>query len=134
MGSQKPPSSSSPTPLPDGDDVASIREDEVESQVGLGTRGFFVRRWRCEVPAGTLIVRDMLVVGTLINLFTTAMSLLAFANGVPTPVAIGTFFLPLPYNLFLFACGWRLGGLIGGWKGTLTSVVAALWLVGATVL
>ena len=96
--------------------------------------GYFQRRWCGEVALGGLVFRDMLILGTLVNGIATVLSLVALGSGAPTWVGFAIFLLPLPYNLFLFSCVWRLGGAIGGLAGTTACVVAALWLVGATLL
>ena len=64
---------------------------------------FFARRWRGEVPLRTLFWRDMLGVGTAVNLLATFVALMAASQGAPTWVAVGLHFAPLPYNIFLTA-------------------------------
>jgi len=95
---------------------------------------YFQRRWRGEVALGALVFRDVLILGTLANGIATILSLAALGSGAQTWVGLAIFLLPLPYNFFLFSCVWRLGGAIGGLAGTAACVVAALWLVGATLL
>lgn len=73
-----------------------------------GPDGFFRSRWRGEVPQRVLFWRDMVVVGTLINLLATGVALaIAVADG-HIALAAGVHFSPLPYNLFLVAAVWRL--------------------------
>lgn len=69
---------------------------------------FFSRRWRGEIALPVLLWRDMLGVGTVINLSATMAALGLLAQGVPMPLAVALHFAPLPYNLFLFASLWRL--------------------------
>lgn len=95
---------------------------------------FFAERWAGRVPLRILFLRDMLAVGTLINIVTTALSLAAIANDAPTWAGLAIFLSPLPYNLFLFLSVWRAAGQVGGLAGTLTSAGAGLWLVGATLI
>jgi hypothetical protein len=64
---------------------------------------YFSRRWQGQVPAATLFWRDMLVVGTLINLTATALGLMMIVNGIHAGFAVAMHFLPLPYNAFLLA-------------------------------
>lgn len=74
----------------------------------LGAAGFFTRRWRAEVPQRVLFWRDLVVVGTLINVLATGLALALVASGANIALAAGVHFLPLPYNLFLVAAVWRL--------------------------
>jgi hypothetical protein len=64
---------------------------------------FFSRRWRGQVPVRRLFWRDMLLVGSLLNLLATFVALMAAAQGAGATVAALLHFAPLPYNLFLFA-------------------------------
>lgn len=73
-----------------------------------GPAGFFTRRWRGEVPQRVLFWRDLVVVGTLINLLLTGVALAMVASGADVALAVGVHFSTLPYNLFLVAAVWRL--------------------------
>lgn len=64
---------------------------------------FFSRRWRGQVPVRRLFWRDMLLVGSLVNLVFTFVALMAAAQGAGAGMAALLHFAPLPYNLFLFA-------------------------------
>ncbi|WP_418317037.1 hypothetical protein [Piscinibacter sakaiensis] len=66
-------------------------------------QGFFARRWRGEVELRTLFWRDMVLVGTLVNLSFSTSALLVVANGAPLWTGVLLHFGTLPYNLFLFA-------------------------------
>jgi hypothetical protein len=72
--------------------------------------GFFSRRWHGEVPVRELFWRDMVLVGTLINLLATAVALAMAASDVDMALAAAVHFAPLPFNLFLVAAVWRLPG------------------------
>jgi hypothetical protein len=91
--------------------------------------GFFARRWRGELPVRVLLGRDMLGVGTLINLACSVVALMAVAQGAPLPVALALHWAPLPYNLFLCAALWRTPGRAGwaAWCGV--AWVAAMMVV-----
>ncbi|MDZ4101850.1 MAG: hypothetical protein U1E12_09265 [Hydrogenophaga sp.] len=69
--------------------------------------GFFSDRWRAQVPMRLLFWRDMVVVGTLINLLFTGVALAMAASDLPIELAAAVHFAPLPYNLFLVAAVWR---------------------------
>ncbi len=66
-------------------------------------QGFFARRWRGDVPLRTVFWRDMLGVGTAVNVLFTFAALIAATQGGPSWVAVAIHLLPLPYNLFLLA-------------------------------
>ncbi|MDP1685619.1 hypothetical protein [Hydrogenophaga sp.] len=90
--------------------------------------GFFKARWRGEVPQRVLFWRDMVLVGTLINLLATGVALAMAASGASMALAAGLHFSPLPYNLFLVAAVWRLPASTGcrwaslGWLAIVTLV------------
>ena len=69
--------------------------------------GFFSARWRAQVPMRVLFWRDMLLVGTLINVLATGIALAMAASGVDMAWAAAVHFTPLPYNLFLVGAVWR---------------------------
>jgi hypothetical protein len=68
---------------------------------------YFGDRWRGRVTWRELLWRDMLVVGTLINLAATLLAIVAAIQGATTAVVALVHFAPLPYNLFLFAALYR---------------------------
>ena len=67
------------------------------------TGHFFSRRWRGQAPLRQLFWRDMLLVGSTVNLLATFVALMLAAQGAGTVTAALVHFAPLPYNLFLFA-------------------------------
>lgn len=91
--------------------------------------GYFARRWQGQVPSSVLLWRDMIAIGTLINVAMGVAALLLLANGAEIAVAVVVHFLPLPYNLFLVMSFWKSKQRTG-----LTSVMALLWLAAVTVL
>jgi len=90
---------------------------------------FFARRWRGEVPAAALFWRDMLVVGTVINMAGSFLALFLLSQEAPLGVAAAVHFAPLPYNLFLFAALMRLRR-----RHRLMTVAAAVWLALMTLV
>lgn len=70
--------------------------------------GFFKQRWRARVPMRELFWRDMVLVGTLVNVLFTGAALVVAASGGSMALAAALHFSPLPYNLFLVAAVWRL--------------------------
>ncbi len=55
-----------------------------------------------------LFWRDMVLLGTLINLLATGLALGVVASGGSVALAAGLHFSPMPCNLFLVAAVWRL--------------------------
>lgn len=77
----------------------------------------------------TLFWRDMLGIGTAVNLLATFLALILASQGVATWVAVAVHFSPLPYNLFLCAAVHRAqprsgaAGLVAlGWLAVMTLV------------
>ena len=95
---------------------------------------YFASRWAGLVPLHLLLIRDMLILATAVNIVTTIASLVLLGADAPPVIAIAVFLLPLPYNLFIFLCVWRSAGQLGGVWGNVCCVIAALWLAGATIL
>lgn len=63
---------------------------------------FLGRRWRGEVGTRTVFWRDMLAVGTTLNLVASFLALVLASQGAPSWLPVAVHFAPLPYNLFLF--------------------------------
>jgi hypothetical protein len=87
------------------------------------------RRWRGEVPAAALCWRDMLLVGTLVNLGASFAGLMAYAQGAGLGWAVALHFGALPLNLFLLGCLWRLRERSGRHLA-----LAAVWFVAMLVV
>ncbi len=51
----------------------------------------------------TVLLRDMLGVGTAVNALATFVALMAASQGASSWLAAAIHFSPLPYNMFLFA-------------------------------
>jgi hypothetical protein len=90
---------------------------------------FFLARWRGRVPLGRLFWRDMLLVGSAINVASALAALMLLAHGASMAVGAGVHFAPVPYNLFLFAAVWRASQ-----RKPATRACAGCWLVGTTVV
>lgn len=98
-----------------------------------GVAGYFRSRWAGRLPLATLFWRDMVVVGTTVNIATTLAALLALALGAPAPLAMTIHFSPLPWNLFLFVSVWRAAARLRPVPAFAWQTGAALWLVLATI-
>jgi hypothetical protein len=64
---------------------------------------YFARRWQGQVPLTILFWRDMLGVGTLINLAATSLALAAIINDLHAVFALALHLAPMPFNIFLLA-------------------------------
>ncbi|HEU0201825.1 MAG TPA: hypothetical protein VFR86_15505 [Burkholderiaceae bacterium] len=91
--------------------------------------GFFARRWRGEAPLPIVFWRDMIVVGTLINLVTGLAAFMLLAQAASVAPAIAVYFAPVPYNLFLCLAVWRAPR-----RSAFHAVVAGIWFVAMLVL
>jgi hypothetical protein len=90
--------------------------------------GFFRSRWRADVPMRVLFWRDLVLVGTLINVLATGVALAMAASGLSIALAAAVHFAPLPYNLFLVVAVWRQPpGQVYRW-------VAVGWLAFVTLI
>lgn len=96
---------------------------------GSGAGNYFSRRWRGQVPLPQLLWRDIIGVGTLVNLVATMLALAAVTQDAPSGLAVALHFAPLPYNVFLFGALWHTPGrneftlgLAGGWLIVMTLV------------
>jgi hypothetical protein len=95
---------------------------------------FFSRRWRRQVPLGTLFWRDMIVVGSVINLAAAFVALMALGLKAGLMVTILIFHAPLPYNIFLVASVWRAADIADPKTASSARFGAAIWLAVATLL
>ncbi len=74
-----------------------------------------------------LFWRDMMTVGTAINLATGLAALALFLNDAPAWLATAVFLSPIPYNLYLTISVWQAAA---GRRGEAAYRLAALcWLV-----
>ncbi len=91
--------------------------------------GYLVRRWRGEVALPTVFWRDMLAIGTAVNLLASFVALMAAAQGADIRVAATVHFAPVPYNLFLFMVVWRAPA-----RKLFTAAGALAWLGVMTIV
>ncbi len=97
-------------------------------------RGFFAARWRGEVPLGALFWRDMLVVGTAINLATMILALVLLGFGAPAWLSLVVYASPLPWNVFLVMAVHRTADRQRPSGAALVKASSLIWLVAATLL
>ena len=77
----------------------------------------------------TLLWRDLMLVGTLVNLLFTGVGLAVFAITDQIGWAVALHFAPLPWNLFLVACVWRFPP-----TSATTRPIAVAWLIAVLVI
>lgn len=65
--------------------------------------GFFGRRWHSKFNLRVLFWRDLLLVGTITNLFASFLALVLISQDVHIGIAVAVHFASLPYNCFLCA-------------------------------
>jgi hypothetical protein len=97
-------------------------------------RGFLARRWHGETELRTLFWRDTILVGSLVNLVFVGVALALLAAGAPAAVVFLVYVLPVPYNLFLFACIWRQAAELGGVAPFAVRSAALGWLALSIIL
>jgi len=85
---------------------------------------FLLDRWHGRTARAVLLWRDMLGVGTIINLLFSFAGLMVIAQGGPPGWAPGLHFAPLPWNLFLLLAVAR-----SPWKRPADMTLAAVWFV-----
>lgn len=94
---------------------------------------FFRMRWRREVLLDRLFWRDMLLVGTILNVASSALALTLLGLKLPLGLVLAVHFLPVPYNIFLTIAVWRTAEKSGGLKAQLMMLGSALWLIATVV-
>ncbi len=106
----------------------------MEGSGEAGPFAFFVRRWRRQVPLALIFWRDMIVVGSALNLASAFAGLMALGFKADLLVAMLIYHAPLPYNIFIAAAIWRTADLVDAARASSARFGAAVWLVAATVL
>ena len=96
-------------------------------------RTFFPDRYHLRAPLWIVLCRDMLVVGTIINLAFLGLAVMVLEMGAPDWIALVVFLLPMPYNIFLWLTVWRQTSRMPR-GATLPTVVATFWLIAMFVI
>jgi hypothetical protein len=100
------------------------------SRPGLwgGIRGYFLALLSGTEPLHRVIISDMLIGGTLINVVAMAAAFALFGIEAPTWLATLVFFSPVPYNLFLAFVVWKTSGMSGGVWTWPARILSFIWL------
>jgi hypothetical protein len=91
--------------------------------------GYWSQRWKGQTPWRTLFWRDIVAVGSVINLFAGFVALFLISQGQPVGWALAVHFTPLPYNAFLVRSLWLTRP-----KPTWAMAVAGAWFAGMLVV
>ena len=86
------------------------------------------------VPLGTVFWRDMMLVGTLLAVASTALALAVFASNAPMALGVIVFLSPLPYNVLVTMGVWKAANRATPVWRDLARIAALLWLIAATIL
>lgn len=92
-----------------------------------GARGYFRALWSGTEPLHRVVISDMLIGGTLINVVAMAVALVLFGLEAPGWLAATVFFSALPYNFFLVAVVWRTAEASRSVWALPTRVLAVVW-------
>jgi hypothetical protein len=87
--------------------------------------------WYGHVALGRVFWEYAIVIGTLLNLITTALTLVAFARGWPAAVGMAFHVLPIPYNVLMVVSVWRAAARYAGsaiWA-TLARALVIVWAI-----
>jgi hypothetical protein len=99
---------------------------------GIGS--CFRSRWNGKVPLDRLFWRDMMLVGTGLNIASSAAALVLLGLKMPLALVLAVHFSPVPYNIFLAMAVWRTAEKIVGAKASLLMLGSALWLIVTVVI
>ncbi|QPC85820.1 hypothetical protein GA830_03035 [Mesorhizobium sp. NBSH29] len=103
-------------------------------QAAKAEPGFLMARWRGLVPLDRLFWRDMLLIGSALNAVASVVALLMLEAKLPLAAVLAVHFAPLVSNIFLFFAVWKTAAAQPGPLALMAQIVAAIWLVVATVV
>lgn len=89
---------------------------------------FFADRMACRAPLKTLFWRDMIAIGTALNLAFLALAITLAGSGWPGWSAFLVFLIPLPYNVFIWHCVWKKTQPLDTWSRLTVRTLATGWL------
>jgi len=99
-----------------------------------GPFSFFSRRWNRQAPLGQIFWRDMMLVGTALNVAAAFAGLMALGFKADLLVAMLVFHAPLPYNVFIVGAAWRTAELVDAATAASARIGTVAWLVLVTII
>lgn len=93
-----------------------------------GVRGYIRALLSGTEPLHRVIISDMLIGGTLINVVAMAAAFALFGIEAPAWLATAVFFLPLPWNLFVVFVVWKTSAMSGGAWTWPARILSFAWL------
>lgn len=97
-------------------------------------KSFLQSRWRGEAPLEAVFWRDMLAVGTALNIASAAAAFALLSADYPGVLAVLLHMLPVPWNLFLILAVWRSADREGGPPAVTAKTIGVMWLMTMFVL
>jgi hypothetical protein len=92
-----------------------------------GIVAYFRALWSGTEPLHRVIISDMLIGGTLINVVAMAAAFGLFGLEAPAWLATAVFFSPVPYNLFLVFVVWKTTAMSPSRWAWPARVLAVFW-------
>jgi hypothetical protein len=89
---------------------------------------FILSRLRGDAPLHTVFWRDMVIVGTGLNVLATAAALIMLVAEAPGSWPVLTHLVPQPWNLFVVFAVWRSAGHVNDPTRSLIRMSALCWL------
>jgi hypothetical protein len=123
-----------PGPTPDAQAFAEGSSDSAPEGAPRSPIAYLGAMWRGEVPLSQAVWRDMVLVGTVVNIVAMGTAFFAVALGASTMTGIGIHLLPVPYNIFLVAAVWRSAEHAPPDKAWAARVGSLIWLLVAFVI
>lgn len=101
---------------------------------GRGPLAFLLRRWRRQVPLATVFWRDMIAIGSIINLVAGVTGLLMLGLKAGVAPSLLVLFAPIPYNILILIAVWRAADIADTRQAGAYRFGAVLWFLAATVI
>jgi hypothetical protein len=123
-----------PGPVPEAQAFAEGPSDRPPESLPRSPIAYLGAMWRGEVPLSQVVWRDMVLVGTVLNIVAMGLAFLVVVLGASMTAFIAIHFLPVPYNIFLVAAVWRSAErapVDQAWAARIGSVA---WLLAAFVI
>ncbi|TIX27118.1 hypothetical protein [Mesorhizobium sp.] len=90
---------------------------------------FFRSRWQGQVPLDRLFWRDLVLLGTALNVASLVAAIVLLGLKLPLTLVLAVHFAVVPYNIFLTFAVWRTTEKARGAKASLMTLGATLWLI-----